>query len=139
VTGGDHTSVMLREGLVSEGEKPALLGGRCDDCSRHHFPFSDVCPYCSGDRTVVVELSRSGSLWAWTAVTSAPPGYSGTVPYGFGVVELPEGIRVLARITEADPSRLRAGQQMRLVVVPVRRDEQGRELTTYAFAPSGRT
>lgn len=61
-----------------------------------------------------VELSSHGRLWAWTAVTAPPPGYDGPIPYGFGVVELPEGLRVVTRLTEADPSRLRAGQPMRL-------------------------
>jgi uncharacterized OB-fold protein len=74
-------------------------------------------------------------LWAWTAVTSAPPGYSGSVPYGFGVVELPEGLRVVTRLTEADPSRLHAGMRMNFTLVPLRRDESGAAILTYAFEP----
>ena len=56
----------------------------------------DGCPYCSAIEVDAVELSPDGALWAWTAVTSAPPGYRGVVPYGFGVVELPEGLRVVS-------------------------------------------
>lgn len=93
-----------------------------------------MCPYCSEKRTERVELSRDGELWAWTAVTSAPPGYFGEVPYGFGVVELPEGIRVLSRLTEADPLRLQPRQPMSLVLVPVVNGE-GEEMLTFAFAP----
>ena len=33
-----------------------------------------------------------------------PPGYLGEVPFGFGVVELDEGLRVLGRLTESDPA-----------------------------------
>ncbi len=84
-----------------------------------------------------MELSGTGRLWTWTAVTTAPPGYRGEVPYGFGVVELPEGLRVVGRITEPDPARLSAGQPMRLVVVPVQVDEDGQALS-YAFAPQDR-
>jgi uncharacterized OB-fold protein len=69
-------------------------------------------------------------------VTAAPPGYRGEVPFGFGVVELPEGLRVLSRLTEADPARLRAGQAMALVVVPLHVDDEGRSVTTFAFAPA---
>jgi uncharacterized OB-fold protein len=83
-----------------------------------------------------VELSGRGRLWSWTAVTTAPPGYGGDVPYGFGVVELPEGLRVVTRLTEADPSRLSAGRPMELVLVPVGADgDGGRRVVTYAFAP----
>jgi uncharacterized OB-fold protein len=80
-------------------------------------------------------LSESGTLWAWTAVTAPPPGYRGEVPFGFGVVELPEHIRVITRITEADPARLRRGQVMKLEIVPLHEDEDGRQVVTYAFAP----
>jgi uncharacterized OB-fold protein len=84
-----------------------------------------------------VELSATGRLWAWTAVTTAPPGYRGDTPYGFGVVELPEGLRVVSRLTEADPARLSAGQAMTLVVEPVYVDDEGRRVVSYAFAPRG--
>ena len=57
-----------------------------------------------------MELSRQGTLWAWTAVTAPPPGYQGEVPFGIGVVELPEGVRVITRLTESDPGALAEGQ-----------------------------
>ncbi len=82
-------------------------------------------------------LSEGGALWAWTAVNAAPPGYPGGVPFGFGVVELPEGIRVITRLTEADPARLRRGQAMRLEIVPLHQGDDGRPVVTYAFAPAG--
>ncbi len=83
-----------------------------------------------------MDLEPGGRLWAWTAVTTAPPGYRGEVPFGFGVVELDGGPRVIGRLTEPDPSRLEAGQSMRVVVVPLHADDEGRRVTTYAFAPS---
>ena len=80
----------------------------------------------------VVRLSRPGTLWAWTAVTAAPPGYEGPVPYGFGIVELGnEGLRVVGRLTEPDPERLRFGQPMEPVVETL---PDGHRV--WAFAPS---
>jgi uncharacterized OB-fold protein len=131
-------AVAVRGGLFVSGGTPRLLGSRCDACGSHSFPRADTCPYCSAGRSVPVELSRHGALWAWTAVTTSPPGYGGEVPYGFGVVELPEGLRVVSRLTEPDPARLHAGQAMRLVVVPVGRDDEGRDVESYAFAPEDR-
>jgi uncharacterized OB-fold protein len=92
----------------------ALLGGWSPSSGHHHFPRANTCPYTGATDVETVELSSHGRLWAWTAVTAPPPGYDGPIPYGFGVVELPEGLRVVTRLTEADPSRLRAGQPMRL-------------------------
>ena len=78
-------------------------------------------------------LSADGSLWAWTGVTAPPPGYRGEVPFGFGVVELPEGVRVITRLTEPDPAALRFGQPVRLAIVPLHTDDEGRTVVTYAF------
>lgn len=127
--------VPVRAGLFVEGPPPALVAGRCGGCGNHHFPRQSVCPYCSAESVDEALLQGRGRLWVHTAVTAAPPGYEGEVPYGFGVVELAEGLRVVGRLTEADPARLRPGQPMVLAVVPVHVDGEGREVVTYAFAP----
>lgn len=110
-----------------------LVGGRCTNCGRHQFPRSPACPYCGADDVAEALLSQEGTLWAWTAVTAAPPGYRGEVPYGFGVVELPEGLRVLTRLTESDPSKLRFGQGVRMELVLLHRDDDGRDVLTWAY------
>jgi uncharacterized protein len=129
--------VPVRAGLVSESLPARLLGSRCRACGGHHFPRHDTCAYCGSDTVDPVNLSTTGRLWAWTAVTAPPPGYVGPVPYGFGVVELPEGIRVITRLTEADPARLTAGQPMHLVVTELAGDDDGAGVTVPAFAPDG--
>src|SRR5437763_9899858 len=128
-------SVSVHEGLftTSADGTARLVGGRCRSCGRHHFPRAHTCPYCSGQDVEEVFLSPDASLWAWTAVTAAPPGYRGEVPFGFGVVELPEGVRVITRLTERDPGALRFGQPVRLTIVPLHTDDEGRTVVTYAF------
>ena len=97
-----------------------LVGGWSATSGHHHFPLAEVCPYSGADDVVEVELPTTGRLWLWTAVTSAPPGYAGPVPYGLGVVVL-DGIdlRVAGRLTVAQPDALVDGQPMRLVADPV--------------------
>jgi uncharacterized OB-fold protein len=108
-----------------------LVGGRCAACGRSHFPAAGWCPWCGADEVDVVTLSTTGTLWAWTAVVAPPPGYEGEVPFGFGVVELPaDGLRIVTRLTEPDPSRLTLGQPVEL-----RRVELPDGATTWAFGP----
>jgi uncharacterized OB-fold protein len=128
--------VMVREGLFTDDEPPTLLASRCTNCRNFLFPRADACTYCSAEDPEPVELSGPGSLWAWTAVTAPPPGYQGEVPFGLGVVELREGVRVITRLTEGDPAALKLGQAMELQVVPLHRDDDGNEVVTYAFAPA---
>jgi uncharacterized OB-fold protein len=120
----------VQEGLFTAEH---LLGGRCGACTRHHFPRASTCPWCGSPEVTEVELSDTGTLWAWTAVTAAPPGYRGEVPFGLGVVELPEGIRVITRLGEADPTRLSFGEPMKLDIAPLHEEDDGTTVVGYQF------
>ncbi len=126
----------IADGLFAQdAEGPHLLAGRCTACARPHFPRGPVCPYCSADGCVEVRVGPAGWLRLYTAVTSRPPGYRGEVPYGFGIVELSDSLRVVSRLTEARLDRLRPGLPLRLVVEPLFTDEDGRPVLSYAFRP----
>ena len=107
-----------------------LLGGYSATSGLHHFPLGPICPYSGAEDVMAVSLPTTGRLWLWTAVTAAPPGYEGPIPYGFGIVELDGiGLRVLGRLTEPDPAALSEGQVMHVVA------EQLGDLQVWAFAP----
>jgi uncharacterized protein len=114
-----------------------LAGHRCDRCGALDLPAAPVCGACGATSPSPIEVGATGgTLFGWTAVTAAPPGYEGPVPYGFGVVELDEGLRVLGRLTEADPTALEFGQRMVLAADPVATDDDGTDLVVWAFAPA---
>lgn len=77
-----------------------LLGGWSATSGLRHFPPSPVCPFTGADDIVPVDLPRAGTVWLQTTVSIAPPGYTGPVPYGLGIVEL-DGepmLRVVSRL-----------------------------------------
>jgi uncharacterized OB-fold protein len=129
----------VHEGLFARDERgdPYLLGGRCASCERLQFPLATTCPACGSGEIEAVRLPDEGKLWGWTAVTAAPPGYLGEVPFGFGVVELTGGLRVITRIEERDPARLAFGTPMRLTLVELGPDADGETVTTYSFVAAG--
>jgi uncharacterized OB-fold protein len=113
--------------MTPELDDQGLVGGRCAACHRPHFPQAPACPWCGTDDPAPVRLSDQGTVWAATVVTAAPPGYTGEVPYGFGVVELPaDGLRVVTRFT----GPVAPGDPVRYTVAPI--DDA---TTTWAFAP----
>jgi uncharacterized OB-fold protein len=122
---------------------PRLIGARCRSCGNHVFPASTGCPRCAGFDMERVELGTEGDLWAWTVQGFPPksPPYLGESdpkkfqPYGVGYITLAGQCKVEARLTEADPKRLREGMRMRLTTVPLRRDAEGNQLVTFAFEP----
>jgi uncharacterized OB-fold protein len=125
----------IAEGLLELDDDGtiALVGGYSPTSNRHHFPRLDTCPYTGATDIETVTLSTDATLWAWTAVTAAPPGYAGPVPFGFGVVELErEQLRVITRLTESDPAQLTFGQPMQLVAETLP-GEDGAPVVTWAF------
>lgn len=127
-----HTGLFT---LPGDPRGTRLLAARCPSCAGLHFPAGETCPYCGSDGCHVEAIGAEGRLSLWTAVRTAPPGYRGPVPYGFGVVDLPEGLRVVSRLASAEVERLREGQAVDLVVEPLFTNDAGDEVLSFAYAP----
>ena len=122
-------------------DTPQPGGSRCDSCSATTFPAQQRCPRCSEGTMSEVLLPRTGTLIAWTT-QGFPPGapYAGPtgkdfVPFGVGLVQLDDVIRVEARLTENDPAKLEFGQSVELTMIPFTTDADGNEVITFAFQP----
>lgn len=134
--------IPLVEGLFSwPSANPCLWGSRCKACGTVDFPTHSCCPNCFSNATEVIPLSHRGTLWTWT-IQGFPPKapYLGPQPfehYGVGYVELKNQVIVEARLTTADPEKLRIGMPMELVIEPFARNAAGQALMMYAFKPEG--
>ncbi|MFI5507505.1 Zn-ribbon domain-containing OB-fold protein [Mycobacterium sp. NPDC051804] len=122
-------------------DNPQLVGSRCGSCAATAFPVQQRCPRCSRGEMSEVLLPRRGTLVAWTT-QGFPPGapYKGAtgkdfVPFGVGLVQLDDVIRVEGRLTENDPAKLEFGMDVELTMVPFTTDEEGNEIVTFAFQP----
>lgn len=125
-------------------DDPQLIGGKCTECGSVTFPNPTSCARCGSVDVEAHLLARRGTLWTFTTqeFLPPPPYASGEtndtfVPYGMGVVQLADEVRVEARLTTADPDVLRIGMAMDLVVVPFRTDEDATTTMTFAFTPVG--
>ncbi|UDY36664.1 Zn-ribbon domain-containing OB-fold protein [Dermatobacter hominis] len=124
-------------------DEPQLIGGRCADCGSVTFPRPPSCARCGSTSVDEHLLPRTGTLWTFTTQGFLPKEpYKGGetpesfVPFGVGLVQLGDEVRVESRLTENDPERLRIGMPLELVVVPFRTDPDGTEVMTFAFSPS---
>ncbi|MGX9792677.1 Zn-ribbon domain-containing OB-fold protein [Mycobacterium sp. MMS18-G62] len=122
-------------------ENPQLKGSTCGSCGATTFPVQQRCPKCSGADMSEVLLPRRGTLVAWTTQGFPPgPPYKGPtgkdfVPFGVGLVQLDDLIRVEGRLTENDPAKLKFGQEVELTMVPFTTDDEGDDIITFAFQP----
>ena len=124
-------------------EQPHLIGSRCDDCGATTFPAQSRCPRCGHAAMSELKLPRAGTLVAWTTQEFPPVvPYAGDEtgeqfePFGVGLVQLGDVVRVESRLTEHDPAKLRFGMDVELRVVPFYVDDAGDEIMTFAFAPT---
>ena len=85
-------------------------------------------PARTAGRERVTDVALSGDRHALgldRPSPTAPPGYHGEVPFGFGIVELPEG-RARDHPARRRPSTAtRTGSPMQLRIVPLHTDEDG--------------
>ncbi len=88
-------------------------------------------------------LPTHGTLVSWTTQGFPPTiDYRGDLtgasfePFGVGLVQLDDVVRVEARLTEADPAKLDFDMAVELRIVPFYTDRNGDEIVTFAFAPA---
>jgi uncharacterized protein len=139
--------VPLADGLFTwpaDPSRPSVLIGARSANGKIFFPYRRQA-VIGGVREDLerVELPRRGLLWTFTSQNFRPaaPPYAGDDdagsfrPFTVGYVELAGALRVEARLTEPDPSKLRIGQEMELVIEPLGVDADGNQTMIYAFAP----
>jgi uncharacterized OB-fold protein len=123
-------------------EAPQLIGGRCASCAAVTFPVQPSCARCGSVDVERHLLPRRGTLWTFTTQGFLPKEpYAGgeTVgtfkPFGVGMVQLGDEVKVESRLTESDPAKLAFDMEVELVIVPFRTDDDGTQVMTFAFTP----
>jgi uncharacterized OB-fold protein len=81
------------------GSPTALLGSACPRCGRAEFPRRTTCPACGAAADPIL-LEGPAVLTVSTAVLAQPPGSKVEAPYGVGVAEFVQGIRVIGLLVD---------------------------------------
>jgi uncharacterized OB-fold protein len=114
---------LVEAGLFSV-DPPALLGGRCERCGAMRFPHRNVCAVCQATNVSLAPLSTTGTVYTFTIVRNKPPGYVGDVPYAYGLVDLPDGLRVISTIAADDVEKIAIGDAVEFELLPIGSGEQ---------------
>jgi hypothetical protein len=137
--------VPIREDLftspLSDLAKVQLRGSRCQGCGEVFLGAARSCANCAEDKMAPVVFTNRGTLWSYTVIRYQPPGaYKGPVdpyvPFILGLVELPEGIRILAPLTERDVEKIKIDMPLELEVAPLYKREDGSEVIAFAYRPA---
>lgn len=131
----------IKEGLLigdlSDLDSVSLAGSKCAQCGETSLGSLATCSNCGGGQMTTLPLGRDGVLWTYTVARHKPPGdYLGPdpfVPFGMGLVELPEKIRVLATL-KCSVDDIKVGMPLRFRPY-VCTDKHGRDVVAFTFEP----
>lgn len=110
---GDQGVRLPRTHVDHTGAGPRLVGGHCTRCDVTAYPTPAQCPECLGP-FLPRPLSGTGSLYSYSVIHIGAR--HGSAPYTVGYVDLPEGARVFAHVSETDEEHLRPDMTVRLLV-----------------------
>ncbi|MET0544519.1 MAG: Zn-ribbon domain-containing OB-fold protein [Variovorax sp.] len=92
----------------------------CPACARHQFYPRRFCTQCLSDDLHWVPARGSGRIYTYTVChVAAHPAFESKVPYAIAMIELDEGVRMLAGIVGADPRQLAIGAAVEVCFEPI--------------------
>lgn len=143
----DNTKQQNRVGVRNDifttplypSEQIRLKGSKCRACGEVFLGKHLSCGNCASEDMAEITFSNKGKLWTYTVIRSRPPGdYKGPdpfIPFAEGLIELPEGIRLLTPLTDCDINNLKIGTEWQLVVDVLYVDDAGNEVMSFKFKP----
>lgn len=82
-----------------KAQRYSLVGEKCEN-GHFVFPPRDICPNCGDEAKEPYTFSGKGKIYSLTTIYEAPTGYEKSVPYVVALVELDEGPRITAQLTD---------------------------------------
>jgi len=106
-------------------KKYRLIGGYCVKCGKRFYPVRSFCPKCGSNKIKEIILPRKGRVISYTIIRTPPAEFKMYAPYIVAIVELEDGTRILAQLTDIPINEVKIGMQVEAVFRRYR--EQGEE------------
>ncbi len=92
-----------------------LEANKCKKCGKIFFPPRLICSNCKSREFEKIKLSEEGKIITYTTIRVAPDQFSTQVPYNVAVIELNEGIRLMAQVVDCKPEDMAIGKPVKIV------------------------
>jgi uncharacterized OB-fold protein len=93
-----------------------LIGTKCGNCNKIFFPPRYICPKCRRiGKLDPYKLNRKGKIISFTVIHVAPNGFEDQAPYALAIIELDEGPRLTAQVTDCDPNQIKIGDRVEMI------------------------
>jgi len=96
---------------ASRGE---LALQRCDECQKYVWYPRAICPHCGSMSLTWTAASGNGTIYAISVHHKAPrPELEALIPYAIVLVDLDEGVRMMARLAGRQTEQVGIGDRVR--------------------------
>ena len=90
----------------------------CPECGNLRHPPGPLCPSCGADKPDYVVASGRGSVFSFV-VHHAPQVPGKTLPFVVALVELEEGVRMIAELVDVEPAAVHIGMRVELALTRI--------------------
>ena len=119
-----------------KNQRYQLEGRKCKSCGNLSFPPRLVCSKCKSRDSEPYRFIGKGKLYSYTIIYQAPDRFDQYAPYVVGLVDLKEGVRVTAQLTDLKPEDVKIGMSLEMVIRQIYEDgDRGPILYGYKFRP----
>ena len=134
-------AVSVGDGLLTTPLHPIenvrINGSKCKTCGEVMLGHYNSCANCASEVMEQIPLGSRGKVWTYTVIRHQPPGqYRGPtnpfLPFAEGLVELPEGIRILS-VLDCDIEKVHIGMEVDLVIYELYKNDQGQSVLAFKF------
>ncbi|AGW90194.1 hypothetical protein N234_09145 [Ralstonia pickettii DTP0602] len=92
-----------------------LMIRKCNACGQLHFMPRYLCPACWSDNLAWIDASGTGHVHSFSVIRRASdPAFASLVPYVIALIELDEGVRMMANILGDDALDVAIGDPVKL-------------------------
>lgn len=96
-------------------ERYRLVGSKCLTCRNEYYPQRKFCPHCRRRGKIVAhDMPRTGKIYSFSEVHAAPAGFEHQAPYFMAIVELQNGVRLMAQLVDSPADSVQIGAPVEL-------------------------
>jgi uncharacterized OB-fold protein len=119
-----------------KNQRYLLEGRKCQACGELSFPPRLVCKKCKSRLSEPHRFIGRGTLYTFTTIYQTPDRFDAYSPYVVGLIDLEEGVRITAQLTDVRPEEVEIGMALEMVIRQIYADgDRGPILYGYKFRP----
>lgn len=131
-----HTTASVTRAWRERRGRYLLEGSRCKDCGTVDFPRRTICAKCGSRNIEPYKHPTTGTILeanvCWSSA-GVHQGYGENIPRISTVIELDDGVKILAEVTDTDYDKIVPGKRVEMVLKKLHRESNSTWQYGYKF------